>query len=242
MIAFLLNQIKYRLLSLPQFRKSAKIFRSMLPSDIAMEEFPILCDMTSNTSFDRDYMYHPAWAARIIAKTNPKKHVDISSTLIFSALVSAFVPVDFYDFRPADIKLSNLNSGKADLTKLDFKDNSIRSLSCLSTIEHIGLGRYGDPLDPDGDKKAMSELSRVLAKGGNLLVAVPVGKPRVIFNAHRIYSYKQIIDGFKELDLVEFTVINSTGTDGLIVNPCDKNFDSSSYDCGCFWFTKRRSS
>ncbi len=46
--------------------------------------------------------------------------------------------------------------------------------SCMHTIEHIGLGRYGDPLDAVGDQTALSELQRVVAPGGSLLIVVPV--------------------------------------------------------------------
>ncbi len=70
---------------------------------------PFLEDKTSLTSFEPHYIYHPAWAMRIISKIKPKKHIDISSTLSFCTGLSAFVPVDFYDYRPANIKLSNLN-------------------------------------------------------------------------------------------------------------------------------------
>ena len=51
---------------------------------------------------------------------------------------------------------------------------------------------YLSPIDPEGDLKAVKELSRVVTKGGSLLFVVPVGKPRIQFNAHRIYSYKKI--------------------------------------------------
>ena len=84
--------------------------------------------------------------------------------------------------------------GSADLTQLHFESESIESLSCLHTVEHIGLGRYGDPIDYDGDLKAIRELKRVVVKGGSILFVVPVGKPKIIFNAHRIYSYEQIIN------------------------------------------------
>jgi len=225
--------------SLPKFRNELNKFKQLSGDNIIIEPYPILNDMASTTPFDRDYMYHPSWAARKIAQINPEIHVDIGSTLILPAILSAFIPTEFYDYRPADIKLSNLKSGQADLMNLHFKNNSIKSLSCLSTIEHIGLGRYGDPLNANGDKKAMSELSRVLAKGGDLLIAVPVGTPRVIFNAHRIYSYDQIIDNFKDLELVEYSLIKTSGTDGILVNPKNKNPNISSYDCGCFWFKKK---
>jgi hypothetical protein len=121
-----------------------------------------LNDKSNNTNFDTHYIYHPAWAARILKELNPEIHIDISSSLSFCSIVSAFLPIEFYDYRPASISLSNLKSNHADLTKLFFKDNSIHSLSCMHTVEHIGLGRYGDPIDYDGDLKAINELKRVL--------------------------------------------------------------------------------
>ena len=200
---------------------------------------PCVDDRSKKTNFDRHYIYHTAWASRVLSETKTLKHVDISSTLYFSSIVSAFIPVSFYDYRPAELNLSNLDAKFADLTKLPFEDNSIPSLSCMHTVEHIGLGRYGDPLDPGGDLIAMKELSRVLAIGGNLLFVVPVGRPKVIFNAHRIYSYSQIIDAFSHLTLQEFALIPDTQNDGgLIRNAPPEIADRQNYGCGCFWFKK----
>src|SRR5881409_2227893 len=86
------------------------------------ERLPCLDDRTATTPFDRHYVYHAAWAARALADTRPERHVDISSTLFFCGIVSAFVPVDFYDYRPADLHLDNLVSGRADLLSLPFAD------------------------------------------------------------------------------------------------------------------------
>lgn len=202
------------------------------------DRYPCLWDKTTNTAFDRHYVYHPAWAARVLAKISPSEHIDISSTLHFCSIVSAFIPIKFYDFRPAQLHLSNLYCGKADLTELFFDDNSIESLSCMHTVEHIGLGRYGDPIDPDGDIKAMQELQRVLKKDGNLLFVVPIGKSKIMFNAHRIYSYQQIIDYFSELKLKEFALIPDSPDNGFITHATPEISNSQYYGCGCFWFTK----
>jgi SAM-dependent methyltransferase len=203
---------------------------------------PQLSDRASITPIDRHYTYHPAWAARVLAKTQPNKHVDISSTVNFCAIVSAFVPVDFYDFRPAPIELNGLYTGAADLTQLHFPSDSIASLSCMHVIEHVGLGRYGDPLDPDGDLKAISELVRVVAPGGDLLVATPIGQPRVAFNAHRVYDYEAFARYFAPLELVEFTLIEEHGEGGLIVAPEPERVRAEYYACGCFWFRKPKKS
>jgi SAM-dependent methyltransferase len=199
---------------------------------------PQLSDRGSVTPIDRHYTYHPAWAARVLAKTRPPKHLDISSIVNFGAIVSAFVPVEFYDFRPAPVELDGLFTGAADLTQLHFPSDSIGSLSCMHVIEHIGLGRYGDPLDPDGDLKAIRELVRVLAPGGDLLVATPVGRPRVEFNAHRVYDHEAFARYFAPLELVEFALIEEGGEGGLIVAPSPERVRAESYGCGCFWFRK----
>jgi hypothetical protein len=202
------------------------------------ESQPCLHDKTNQTPFDNHYTYHPAWAARVLKEINPKEHVDISSILSFSTIVSAFIPIKFYDYRPAAIKLDNLQTGKADLQALPFSDNSIESLSCLHTIEHIGLGRYGDPVDVNADIKAISELKRVLKKGGNFLFVTPIGKSKIKFNAHRIYSYAQIMDYFSDLTLKEFSLVTDSSSSSIVKNASKELADQQNYGCGCFWFTK----
>lgn len=186
---------------------------------------------------DMHYLYHPAWAARVLAKTKPERHVDISSYIFFNALVSAFIPIDFYDYHIWHINLDGLQSLQADLVNLDFDDGSILSLSCMHVVEHIGLGRYYEPLNPRGDLEAIAELKRVLAPQGNLLFVVPVGIPKIIFNLHRIYSYDQIISYFPELELVEFVLI-SDATGGFVKKNAAELADKQDYGCGCFWFRK----
>lgn len=199
--------------------------------------YPCLKDKTTFTPVDQHYIYHPAWAARILAKTKPEYHVDISSILCFSTIVSAFIPIKFYDYRPAQLTLSNWKGDAVNLIDLPFLNNTIPSLSCLHTIEHIGLGRYGDPLDIKADIQAINELKRVLAPNGDLLFATPIsGKPRIEYNAHRIYSYEQILSLFNDFELIEFSLIPDKG--GLIENADPHLASKQQYGCGCFWFKK----
>ncbi len=201
--------------------------------------FPQIFDKTLTTGFDRHYVYHTAWAARKVREISPAVHVDIASSLYFPGLVSAFVPVEFYDYRPAPLHLSGLTTKHADLTNLHFASNSIASLSCLHTIEHVGLGRYGDPIDPEGDVKACLELSRVLAPGGSLLFVTPVGREALIqFNAHRIYTYELVLKLFPDLTLKEFSFVPEYGTEGIRENANPSDLIHEKYACGLFVFTK----
>jgi SAM-dependent methyltransferase len=198
-------------------------------------------EQTPSTSFDRHYVYHTAWAARLLERLRPSRHVDIASSLYFAAIASAFVPVKYYEYRPVDLVLTHLSCDTADLTRLPFADASVASLSCMHVVEHVGLGRYGDALDAEGDVRAMEQLSRVLAPGGHLLFVVPVGKPRVQFNAHRIYGFDQVRESFPSLDLVEFSLVpDRTDPDGsaIIVNATKEQSDRQRYGCGCFWFRR----
>lgn len=200
------------------------------------DRYPCLDDKTDTSSFDAHYIYHPAWAARLIAKIHPVLHVDISSSLVFCTMLSAYVPVEFYDFRPAELTLEGLTCKRGDLMNLPFPDNSVESLSCMHVIEHIGLGRYGDPLDPEGDLKAIAELKRVLIKGGSLFFVVPVGQPRIQYNAHRIYSYEQIASNFPDFQIEQFALVDDRGK--FMVNATASDATQQRYGCGCWHFVK----
>ncbi len=224
-----------------EFKKLQKQERSFKCS--VLDLYPISNENTSTTKFDRHYVYHTSWAARVVHEINPSKHIDISSSLYFCGLVSAFVPVDFYDYRPANLKLSNLNTLPGDLHALPFENKSIESISCMHTIEHVGLGRYGDPIDPDGDIKAIKELKRVVKSGGSLLLVMPIGKTaRIEYNAHRIYNYDQIIGmvSDNEFTLKEFAFIPQRDEEGGMIRYAKKeDIGDSYYACGCFWFTRK---
>lgn len=203
----------------------------------ADQQNPILNEDTPTTGYEPHYTLHVAWAARKIAAFRPSQHVDFGSSLFFMGIVSAFVPFTFCDIRRVQWPAGWVQHYEEDLTHLSFGDGSLQSVSCLHTIEHIGLGRYGDQLDASGDRKAASELSRVLARGGQLLIATPIeDPPRVTWNSDRLYSAQMVLDLFPSLNLEEFSLIT-----------CEPNFFENcgiektrgvKYGCGCFSFRK----
>ena len=65
----------------------------------------------------------------------------------------------------------------------------------------------GDPIDPEGDLKAITELKRVVKKGGSILFVVPVGKPKIMFNAHRISDPTMILNYFSGFELRNFSLV-----------------------------------
>lgn len=203
------------------------------------DRFPCLTDKTATTGFSRHYVYHTGWAARVLAKTRPERHVDISSSLYFVSIASAFIKMEHYDYRPPSFHSDNVEVRFGDLMSLPFPSDSITSLSCMHVLEHIGLGRYGDPLDPLGDVLAARELSRVLAPEGLLLFVAPVGRARTCFNAHRVYSYDQVCRLFPNLEVQEFCMLLDDPIEGGLIKADSELVSQQEYGCGCFKFSKR---
>ena len=165
---------------------------------------PYIDDKADNHKVDYVYFLQDAWAASKIFEINPNKHIDIGSSLKTMSIISQYIPVTFVDIRGADIELEGLNCIESSILSLPFKKNCIENLSSICVIEHIGLGRYGDSIDPKGDVKAAKELQRVLKSSGNLLVTVPVdAESGVHFNAHRTYTRKSVLKLFNNCELIE---------------------------------------
>jgi len=197
---------------------------------------PRFYDATDTTEASRNF-YEVLWTTDNISKNKPKEHIDVGSDVKFVGVLSRFVPVTFVDIRPLEVDFKDLNSKKGTITELPFESDSVESISTLSVVEHIGLGRYGDPIDPQGSYNACRELARVLKKGGHLYFSVPIGKKRVCFNAHRIFSVSEILDYFNDLNLVEFSAI---GSDKKFIRNADTNaYDNCRLGCGMFHFVKK---
>lgn len=65
----------------------------------------------------------------------------------------------------------------------------------FSSLEHSGLGRYGDALNPDGDRDAVAQAWCLLKPGGLLVLGVPMScadEGETVFNAHRIYGFERL--------------------------------------------------
>lgn len=176
--------------------------------------YPCLHDWDAPAGSLSYYFWQDLWAARKIFLTKPHEHFDIGSRVDgFIAHVLPFMPVTMIDIRPLPEKVHGLNFIQSDATRLEnISDNSIISLSSLCAPEHFGLGRYGDFVEPEACFEALRSMQRVLARGGHLYVAVPIGERNgVAFNAHRIFRPELIVKTLDVLKLVDFSVICSAG-------------------------------
>jgi SAM-dependent methyltransferase len=198
---------------LPRFVGEMRRFRRAAPgvSVRLADAYPCLADRVASTPYDPHYFYQSAWLARRVAAAVPALHVDIGSSVLMLSVLSARTPTVFLDYRPLRAGLPNLHCVAGSGVRLPFADASLESVSSLHVIEHIGLGRYGDPLDPRGSERAAAELGRVVKPGGRLYLSVPVGRERVCFNAHRVFSPHTIAGWLRGLRLEAFALVDDAG-------------------------------
>lgn len=175
--------------------------------------YPCLFDRVETTPIDPHYFYQAAWAFREILRQTPRQHVDIGSDVRFVGMLSQAIPLTFVDIRPLRMELPGLDCRTGSVLSLPYADRSVLSLSCLHVIEHIGLGRYGDSLDPQGTAKACRELARVLAPGGRLYLSTPIGHSRVQFNGQRVQSVQEVLGWFSgmKISLVDMAIVDTQG-------------------------------
>jgi SAM-dependent methyltransferase len=172
---------------------------------------PCLHDDGPSTPIEPVYYYQDGWAFRRIVCSSPASHVDVGSHHKYVSLLSGVVPVVFVDIRPIELPLPGLTCVAGSLLHLPFPDASVQSLSSLCVVEHIGLGRYGDPLDPWGTEKAIAELKRVLAPGGSLYLSAPIEDQNTLyFNAHRAFTEDYLLSLLHPLSVLERRYIDGT--------------------------------
>jgi hypothetical protein len=176
---------------------------------------PYLSERFENSgSNSGHYFYQDLYVAQKIFERNPDRHVDIGSRIDgFVAHVASFREIEVFDIRPMDSKIKNIFFKQADFMSeiKNYIDYTI-SLSCLHAIEHFGLGRYGDPINPNGYLNGVTNLKKLLGPGGILYLSFPFGKERIEFNAHRVFSLSTILNLFEEEFSVEcFSFVDDIG-------------------------------
>jgi SAM-dependent methyltransferase len=199
--------------------------------------YPVLGERHASAGVASGHYFHQdIWAARLIHTRQPKRHVDVGSSVAgFIAHLLSFREVEYVDIRPLHSNAAGLHFTKGSLLSLPFDTDSVESLSALHVVEHIGVGRYGDPIDPRGWLMAVEELKRVLQPNGLLYFSVPIGKERLEFDAHRVFDPRTIVRAFEPFRLLSFSYVDDAGD--LSKSTSIEEF-AGWYSCGLFEFQK----
>jgi len=191
------------------------------------------------------YFHQDLFVAQKVFESNPVNHVDIGSrTDGFVAHVASFREIEVFDIRDQKSLVKNIVCKQADLMQLPKGlEAYCDSISALHSIEHFGLGRYGDPMDFYGHLKAIENITKMLKSGGKFYFSVPIGWQRIEFNAHRIFSVARLLELFdKDFDLDSFSYVDDKGDFypevEITKTDAERSFGCN-YGCGIFVLTKK---
>jgi hypothetical protein len=186
---------------------------------------PVLNDFSDNSgSATGHYFWQDLLCAQWIRKENPRKHLDVGSRLDgFISHLLTFRDVQILDVRDLGYEVPGLSTIVYDIQQpIDLKSDSVSS---LHSIEHFGLGRYSDRIDPSGHINGLINISKFVEHDGYLYVSFPIGKPRVQFNAQRILDPSFPIHVLENFQLEEFVIIPWKGAPIFGVHPSDVNIE-----------------
>ena len=234
----------HSLQGIPRYLRDLRRFRSGYRGRFDLT--PCLHDWYAESgATSNEYFWQDLVVARMVFTAAPRKHVDIGSRVDgFVAHVACFREVEVFDVRPISASIPGVIFKQADLMKpVEGLSDYCDSLSCLHALEHFGLGRYGDPIDPLGYKAGFSSMAALLRAGGTFYLALPVGVERVEFNANRVFDPATIIQlGLENgLHLQEFLLHTEAG--GMRrIDPTASTIATiakSRYGLGLFVFVKQ---
>jgi hypothetical protein len=195
-----------------------------------------------------EYFWQDLLVARAVYAANPVKHVDIGSRIDgFVAHVASFREIEVFDVRSISTKIPGVVFHQADLMDAaSLPKNAVGgycdSLSCLHAIEHFGLGRYGDPVNPIGYQSGIVNMVQLLKSGGTFYLSTPIGRERVEFNANWVFDPRSILRfaESKGLILKKLIVITpENGSQEIKINTASiECLALSNYQLGLFIFKK----
>lgn len=226
----------------PRFQKELGNFRKLGGRVTAL--YPVLGDYRDSAgSMSGHYFHQDLLVAQKIFDHNPKSHLDIGSRIDgFVAHVAAFRAITVLDIRPVESSSKNIQFAQADLMNPDSVSGlTSDSVSCLHVLEHFGLGRYGDQIDPSGHLKGFANLARLLSPGGRFYLSFPIGRERVEFNAHRVIDPRSPLlwdSGNVQLSLIDFAFVDDEGLLHERTNVDEAVERNMNYGCGIYTFER----
>jgi hypothetical protein len=213
--------------NLPWYFRSLREFLR-LSKNQNIDRLPTLLDKNSQSgSGDGHYFWQDLICARWISQLRPTSHFDVGSRIDgFIAHLLVFMNVTILDVRPLKLEISGLQVllGNAQ-ERLVGQSKMHESVSSLHSIEHFGLGRYGDQIDPSGHYLGLRNISECVKDGGHLYVSFPIGHENVEFNSQRVVDPLWAVENLPEFRLEEFVLIPWKGSPILGIRPdqVDKN-------------------
>lgn len=188
--------------------------RRRLPdvTDATLQLAPLFSDRYAGAGAGRSlyFLQDLLCSSRILAWPRVR-HLDIGSRIDgFVAQIAASRPIEVLDIRPLQRPPTpNLRFLQGDILDPPAAlEGQYELVSSLHALEHVGLGRYGDPIAPDGFERALANTAAFVAPGGRLMISLPVAEMErnlVQFNSQRLFAHARLADLLSRL-LPDFSV------------------------------------
>lgn len=194
-------------------------------------------------SLDEHYFLQDIWMAKKIVQAKTELHYDIGSRVdgFIAHLLVNDIKVNMIDIRPLGVDIEGIAFTRGDATDLsNIEENSIPSLSSLHVVEHFGLGRYGDAIDPQGWIKGLKSMQRIIKSGGYFYFSCPVGlENKLCFNAHRIFDIHEPVETLNQMELIEFAYVKNYKIINVPISDFSDYIMKDDYACGMYVFRKK---
>lgn len=237
LVGFNPRQALSNLRGLPAYFADLRALKAQAHDQLFPFASPYLCltDRHSESGTTRGHYFHQdLLVAQQIRHNQPTTHIDVGSRVDgFVAHVAAFRPITVIDIRPLPSTIENITFVQGNI--MGDLPPGLRqccdSLSCLHALEHFGLGRYGDPIAYDGHLAGLRNLTRMLKPGGKLYLSTPIGRQRIEFNAHRVFSIRHLLDLLQPDFVVDaFSYVDDQGD---LHKHCQLTTDLIDTNAGC---------
>ncbi|NOT97675.1 MAG: DUF268 domain-containing protein [Sideroxydans sp.] len=222
-----------------QFREFKKLGGKITYASPKLTEWAEQAGSASGHYFHQDLL-----VASFIFERQPRRHIDIGSRIDgFVAHVATFRPIEIIDIRSlSSTGHDNISFLQMDLMNVANDQAELAdSISCLHAIEHFGLGRYGDPLNPNGHVIGFNNILKMLKPNGLLYISFPIAyRNEVHFNEQRVFHPQDILswtNSSSHIELERFDYVDDSGN--LIKNANAHTISADLvYGCGIYTFRK----
>ena len=204
------------------YRRNRADLSRQLQADAALgrafpmgKSYPCLVDRYQESGVAMGHYFHQdLYVAQLVYEAKPRRHMDVGSRVDgFVAHVASFREIEAFDIRDLRTSARNITFRQRDIMEpRPDLDGCTDSLSCLHTLEHFGLGRYGDPVRADGHLVGFENLARMVAAGGVFYFSTVIGPQRIEFDAHRVFAVPYLVEMCeKHFEIRSLAYVNDAG-------------------------------
>lgn len=228
---------------LPRFLREYRAFRKA--GGVVKTLFPVISDYDEQAGqMTGHYFHQDLLVAKFVYDANPRRHIDVGSRIDgFVGHIATFREIELVDIRPLPATpYPQIKFLQADMMQPQSMAGIADSVSSLHALEHFGLGRYGDPINPQGHIIGFRNVARLVQPGGKLYIGLPIGRAtEVFFNGLRIMDPADPPTWFEDPDafvLERFDYVDDAGdlhTEADVAAPL-----GLIHGCGIYTFTRLR--